>query len=415
MENKVDQRFFALCEYILSDIEHFENVYLSKKEKILNRITNSAGVIGIIIAYTMMVLKKGTINLTLFRDIAILDIKGNLILGKQEIASEQTELPLRRCHFPSLRIIQEICKAYLKYSSEIRTSPPCHPVSNKLYLFWLLNFFFYRSVVFANSKKILLNLKSVVTYNEYMPSICGCLSAFYDLSLPLSLYIGIKNNYPDLTIKSLCFFSQVIASNGSDADTIRSHCEVPLFIERRNNKPIFFDSIIAPRIGVFLSSYYTTESQILKYLINNKVLSFLENVQKDWNAQSVVVHCHPNDMRPKSLLNENNIFVYESNSMNGIRMRNYDIIFCGNTSVVEEALNEGIPVVYTGDLDTYTYDLYGYVNSGIVCDATYSIPSRADVQLFYDDQDTQDRIYNFKKGINDMEAIDFIEAICRPL
>lgn len=438
MNDGFDQRFFSLSEYYLSDIELFAGIVLTKREKLINRVIHSAGVTGFIVAYVIMVMRKTTVNLPIFRDVAILDIKGNWVLRKQVIAAERRDLPMQRRHLPSPRILRELIKAYARYREHVQkyriesgreSSNPdgsttfitscakmkplsvC-PTSNRLYLFWLLHFYIHRSIIFANSQEILSNVKSVVTIEEYTPQIAGYLSALSDLGLPLTLYSPLKLAFPELTLKSLSMFAQVIVRNGSDADFIKAHHRGPVYLEKRHNKSIDFDTRISPRIGVFLSSFYTVKSEQLTHWILGSIIPFLKKLQKDWGAASVVVFCHPNDMRPKNLLTESNIHVSAPDVAKEKRMLDFDVVFCGNTSVVEEALDEGIPVVYTGAMDAYTHDLYGYVRSGLVLDATYSLPSRYEVHNFYGKAKTQDKFQQLINGNSQHEVVDLADAIC---
>ena len=438
MDDDFDQRFFSLSEYYLSDIEFFAAYVLTKREKLINRVIHSAGVTGFIVAYVIMVMRKTTVNLPIFRDVAILDIKGNLVLRKQVIAAEHRNLPMQRRHLPSPRILRELIKAYARYrervhgyriesgrESSIPDGPTTFiiscakmkhlsrcPTSNRLYLFWLLHFYIHRSIIFANSQEILTNIKSVVTIEEYTPQIAGYLSALSDLGLPLTLYSPLKLAFPEITLKSLSMFAQVIVRNGSDVDFIKAHHRGPVFLEKKLNKSINFDTRICPRIGVFLSSYYAVESEQLTHWILESIIPLLKKLQKDWGAASVVVSCHPNDMRPKNLLTASNIQVSTPDVAKEKRMLDYDVVFCGNTSVVEEALDEGIPVVYTGAMDTYAHDLYGYVRSGLVLDATYSLPSRDAVHMFYSEAKTQDKLQQLINGNSQHEIVDFADAIC---
>ena len=438
MNDGFDQRFFSLSEYYLSDIEFFAGCVLTKREKLINRVIHSAGVTGFIVAYVIMIMRKTTVNLPIFRDVAILDIKGNWVLRKQVIAAEHRNLPMQRRHLPSLRILQEIIKAYTRYRQRVHgyriesgreSSNPdgsttfitscakmkhlsiC-PTSNRLYLFWLLHFYIHRSIIFANSQEILSNVKSVVTIEEYTPQIAGYLSALSDLGLPLTLYSPLKLAFPEITLKSLSMFAQVIVRNGSDVDFIKAHHRGPVYLEKRLNKAINFDTRIAPRIGVFLSSYYTLESQQLTHWIIESIIPFLNKLQNDWGAASIVVSCHPNDIRSKKILAESNIHVSAPDVAKEKRMLDYDVVFCGNTSVVEEALDEGIPVVYTGAMDTYAHDLYGYVRSGLVLDATYSLPARNEVRIFYDRIENQNKCQQLINDNCQHERVDLVDAIC---
>ena len=92
-------------------------------------------------------------------------------------------------------------------------------------------------------------------------------------------------------------------------------------------------------------------------------------------------------------------------------MSNFDVVISGNSSVIEEALDEGVPVVYMGNIDQYKYDLYGYVEDGVVLDATQYIPSLGAVKNFYRNSLRKSKIYI--NGIATHERMNLIDAILK--
>lgn len=434
-----ERLFFSLVEFDLAK-DFKSNIRLNRREELISFIINIGGIVGVIAVYMIMVMRKTTINLPIFNEIAIIDLKGKLILRKQMIASEHSDLQMERRHFPSLEIIFELANAYRLYN-KYRTNEYIdrgfqHPAEsnfsassknskisdamaestrdaslNKYYVLRLVFFYIHRSIIFANSKKILSNAKSVVTVNEFTAQIVGYLSALSDLGLPLTLYIATRTQETHLKYISLAMFTQIIVNYGSHADKIRTNYDGPVYVERKITKTTKFEYIPPLKIGVFLASYYTLSNEECTNYGKNYVIPFLKEILTRFSAENLVVHCHPSDLRLNNLLETNGISLNALGENLEYRMLNYDIVFCGNTTVVEEALMLGVPVIYNGALDTYKHDLFGYVQSGIVIDATNSTPSLDEVCNYYNNPIFQAKLQNFICGSNKHEFIDFVDAI----
>lgn len=438
-DDNADQTLFGLCEFYLAEDRIISpRIALSKRESIINSILNFGGIGGVVLVYVFMVMRRTTIHLEVFRNIALLDIKGGLMLNKPEIIGEREALVLQRFHFPSVKIIRELIKAYLRYKTNLGNSNMEFSVqgansvsnttksakdletrdvrkralTNRLYLLWLTNFYINRSICLANSSQIISNLKTIVTIEEHTPQIAGYVSAFIDMGLPIYLYLPTKLTLKRLTLHSLGIFSKIIAAHGDDADFIQLHYKGVTYLEKGINEEVGFNTSVPPRVGVFLSSYYESDSEELCRMVAEILLPFIFEIQIKFGTASVTVFCHPNDTRPQTILRANGISVSDETGPKETRLNAFDLVIVGNSSVAEEALIRGIPVVYSGSLDTYAHDLYGYVQSGLVIDATETLPTLDDVFAFYEKPITKQNLYKFQNGTNMHASIGFVEAIC---
>ncbi len=430
--------FFKLFEEdLIVSFDEIENLVYTKSEVLINNVLNKCGLLGFIAIYFAMVLRKSKYNLAIFRNTLIIDIKSGLILNMPELSNETTHLTLERYHIPSLAIIKEIIFDYKKYKRnllqyQIQLNKTEHnyfyssadykydvefkknqryPFQNKRYLFYLLHFYIHKSILLANSKKILINIKNVVTVREFTPKVLGYLSALYDLRVPLTLYLAIRSPNDQKSNTTLNMFNKIIAKNGIDADFAKCHADVPVYLEKKSRKEFKKMQKIEPNVGIFLASYYTMEINQLHEYISKTIIPFILRVKDEWVAKSVTIFCHPSDLRPKKILNDRNFLVNMSLARQAGRMLNYDLIICGNSSVAEEAFIEGIPVVYSGEIDTYEYDLYKYIKNGLAVDATYFLPTIEDIRIHYECQQNKDLINIFFDGAFAHDTVDFIEAI----
>ncbi|MEI7695614.1 MAG: hypothetical protein WCI64_08235 [Chlorobium sp.] len=433
---KSDQRLFGFCEFYLADNEIITpNIILSQQDILINSFLRFGGLPSLIFLYIFLVLRRTNIYLPVYKNIAILDIKSGYILRKSEIAKERENIVLQRFHFPRIKIIKELINSYLRYKNIISkndftqsTDPDYNKITkencteiymiskcasqNRLYLLWLLNFYLHRSVCLANSDLILSKIQKVITIDEYVPQIAGYISAFIDIGLPLNLYLPKKITKQRLTLYSLSIFNKVILANGEDADLIRSSYNGLMYLEKIVNHSMKLNLQVPPRVGIFLSSYYNLCVADLIDHISLFLVPFIHSIQIAWKADSVIVHCHPNDLTPEKILKEHNTSCCNEVVDQDLRMNNYDLVVVGNSSVTEEALRRGVPVVYLGSIDKWKYDLYGYVKCGIVIDATQSLPTLDEISEFYENSITKKILFEFNNGTKAHIKYDFIDIIC---
>ena len=412
---KSAQDFFELCEFYLAEPE----TRTASLPTLLNRM--SFFIIrffcswGLVLSYILMVIRNGNMNIAIFRNTLIMDIKANLVLSQTEISGECKSLSLRRRHFPSMRIIREIIAASSKYKFLLNSLELKHTfeandfagkeitlqaITNPAYLYWMLQFYFYRSVGLANSSRIKSKVKAVLTIDEFTPSIVGYLSVLSELRIPIFLYLPIKSRYPKILLKIIPLIVLVLAKNGRDADFFKTEGFVATYFE----KPKIFPNrllripILRPRVGVFLASLYLLQDNEIGEFVISSIIPIINEVHSQWHPSHLTVYCHPNDCRAMYKLTNYGVSIGSFGDKREDRMSGFDISVCGNTSVVEEAINYGIPVVYCSNLDTYRHDLIGYVKDGVVIDASLGIPSLRTITDFYDESSTVARMTIYREG-----------------
>lgn len=412
-----DETFFALCEYHLADPQTSARYHRSFAEKGIFLLVRYLGVIGMLLAYCVLVLRHSAVSLTCFRQAAVLDIHGKLILCREEIGAESCAVPIRRRHVPSRQIIGEIRAAHRRYTGLRRSSEgdapiPTRAASNEMYLVWLLHFYVHRSIILANADMIRSTIGSVVTLEEFTPLIAGYLSAFADLKVPLVLYLPVKLSEPKLTLQAVPLFTRVVVTNGGTADFLHANGREDVLLEEagcssgRTARPA--DGAVA---AVFLASYYTLDDAELARFLSRSTIPYLQRFQETWRPLKVRIHCHPNDARPRPTLERTGFDVAGAESRTAERMADLAIVLSGNTSVIDEALAAGIPVIYCGTLDRYSYDLMGYVKEGLVLDGTHECPTPAMAQGFFQQPQTRAKLDGYRRGSGSHRSVRLADAI----
>ncbi len=438
MNQATDQKFLAFSEYYLGEPE-VAHAILPPKQRVMYAILFCLGDLGAVLLYAALALRKQAVELPVFRRTLLLDISARFIVGRDEIAPEIRTIKLQRRHLPSLEVARELVAARRALFKRNRifgprtlgntwnVTPPgtCVPQdehatlppsdgfkSRSQYEIWTLFFYLHRSILLANADRLRSEIADVVTVEEYTPQIGGRLSALADLGFRLSLYLPVTPAIPTLTRESLPLYSRVITENGADADMIRAASSLPVYLVGKSSHGFELpEANGVPRVGLFLSSYYTTTSDELPRLLGTNVYPVLEKLRKAWGLDELALQCHPNDSRPYMLLVANSPLKYRPLRAGPQRMRDLDIVVCGNSSVIEEALHAGVSVLYIGNLDTYRQDLGGYVRRGLVFDATHTVPSLQALRDFYVDQKTLNRVRKFRFGEGEVRTVDFLTAI----
>jgi hypothetical protein len=93
------------------------------------------------------------------------------------------------------------------------------------------------------------------------------------------------------------------------------------------------------------------------------------------------------------------------------RLKDCRVVLAGNTTAIEEVLTAQIPVIYSGKLDYFDYDLMGYVSDGIVLDGTENLPSEEDVARFYSEEKTLINLQRFFHGSVVHPSVRLVDAL----
>lgn len=421
MKNRSDEEFFALCEYSLADPQTSARYLRNFTAKVIYIAVRHFGWVGLVVSYVLMVVRNSELSLPCFKHVAVLDIHAKLILRRDDIQAECRAVPIRRSHFPSRQILKELCVAYRRYIGlrsrtefgNPRTSAPDTArlaATNHMYLVWLLYFYVHRSIILANAETVKSKIRTVLTPEEFTPLFTGYLSAFSDLGIPLILYLPGQLAQPDLVVQASPLFSKIIAKNGGAADFLHANGKKDVLLEEST----FFNQRTPERKkysigGVFLASFYTLNDPQLTQFLTQSTVPYLRRFQETWHPISLRIFCHPNDSRARSTIERAGFDVYEAEP--GKRLAGLDVVLSGNTSVIDEAIAADIPVVYSGRLDTYDYDLIGYVKEGVVLDGTYECPPQNVVEDFFGQPQTQAKLQRHRRGSGLHRLVRLIDEI----
>ena len=410
------------------------NVTYSSKMAVINILINKGGAFGIILAYIIMVMRRTDIVLPIFRGVAILDIKAGLIYNKKDIKNECKKIIIKRFHIPSIKIIRELIQAYKEYVGKIEDlkiknisinqyinekeysekklnlNVGERAILNRDYLIWMFYYYFYRSIFYSNLKLINESIKGVVTIEEYTPQIAGYLSVLNELDKPLYLFLHGKLFIPELTLHSLKIYDRVIYSPGVDTDILNQYNN-KIYREKIEIRNVKLNLNYPPKVGLFLSSYYELNNYKLLNFFKSNIIPLVKKMKKQWGIEDILIYCHPNDKRPHKILVNSHIIRDEMEIKKMNRMTNLDLVVVGNSSVAEEALKMGVPVVYSNELDTYTYDIYGYINYELVIDGSLNLPTLQNIYDFYESFRTKRNLTSFFNSKNNHETVEFIDAI----
>lgn len=420
---KSDEAFFALCEYSLSQPESSARYLRTLADKLIYLAVRYMGWIGLVLAYMLLIGRASALSLSRVRHVAVLDIRAKLILRRDEINSQCQSFPIRRRHLPSSRILREMAAAHRRYLNLRRNNPanmseglpaeiPLRAATNEMYLFWLAHFYVHRSIILANAGLIKSTIRTVLTIEEFTPQIAGYLSALSDLQLPLILYLPAKLAEPKLTLQALPLFSKVIVKNGAAADFLRAHGRQDVLLEEsapcRQETAPDSPSVIA---AVFLASFYTLTEVELNEFVFRSTIPYLRRFQELWKPATLRLFCHPNDSRARSIL-EGAGFEVEATEAQGVsRLANVDVVLSGNSSVIDEAIQAGVPVIYCGKLDSYSYDLMGYVKAGLVFDGTQTCPTQAVVEEHFRHPQTRATLHRYCRGSGSHRVVRLYDEI----
>jgi hypothetical protein len=418
-----DDAFFALCEYFLADPQSSARYHRTLSEKLIYLIVRYLGRIGLLLAYAVLVVRDSAVFLSCFKHVAVLDIHAKMILRREDIRAESRSVAIRRRHRPSRQIFREMATAYRRYIHLRRTtaSPAsdtsvaatsARAASNEMYLVWLLHFYVHRSIILANAETVKATIRTVLTLEEFTPLIAGYLSAFSDLDIPLVLYLPGKLAQPRLTVQALPLFRKVIVKSGDAADFLHAGGKEDVLLEESG----FPDRGTPPRkdrsvAAVFLASFYTLSDTELTQFLSRSAIPYLRRFQQMWQPLDVRVFCHPNDARARIPLEKAGFEVSAAEPQAGDRMASLDIVLSGNTSVIDEAIAAGLPVIYCGNLDKYSYDLMGFVKEGLVLDGTHVCPPRALVEDFFRRPQTRARLQRYRQGSGSHRVVRLVDEI----
>ncbi len=413
-----DRIFFVMCEYLLAEPRKSPRFLPTRNQRIIFIAVRHFGLFGLLICYLIMISRSSRMHINCVGTSAIFDIRGMHISSRNEILGERHEIALKRRHFPSRRILREIWSAHRRYQQLSKVSKCNKSISesatlNEMYLYWLLIYYVYRSIIQNNANVLKSKISRAVTSFHPTPEINGCLSMLSDLGIPLIAYISHKIITNDLYLYSLSFFDKVVVKHGSSMQLLTERLKTAVLLEERSPRPI--RSPLDKEqltVAVFLSSFYTlNDVEVERFVTHGLVPSLLE-FQNRWRPLSIRIFCHPNDARPEGPLLQFGFDTVTSRVRPADSVEEFSVVLAGNTTAIEEALAAGVPVIYCGNLDSFEYDLLGYVSDGIVFDGTNKLPHEEELVKFYTEKQTMMRLQHFLHGCKVYPSIRFIDIFC---
>ena len=152
-------------------------------------------------------------------------------------------------------------------------------------------------------------------------------------------------------------------------------------------------------IGIVLNNYFN-ETFLLEYL---------EVLKSKIFCSKIVIRFHP-----RAKFEEMNLPHYVEKQSGKLSLKGFvdtvDLVIAGNTSVVPDILNSGIPVIYLSDLDNLPCDSYGYIRDKLVLASTSFNWDINNITKFYFNKAWEARFNSRRRLINQIgTSDDFLE------
>jgi hypothetical protein len=365
----------------------------SKPYHLMLRFFNKLGVFGLILLYTFHSTKRPKKSVDIYnKKILILDHKNRLIRERLlrthensscvSLESLTVRIPLKK-FFESKQI-----KIILQNYSKIK------PIS--MLEFRSIACFWYYYIIAKYVYKFQL-LRSVLLVDDFSP----LRMAFSLAAVEQKMRIGLVRISDEINRKTpilpfdifFCWNKKQIEELKVDVKII-SHIqqEIQIMQPIRKNKPNKLN------VGIALSS--TSDKNIF--------ISFLKGIEK-YQFSSIKLRPHPKlNTSGWKIENDRVLFCQKGETVSDF-LKNVDFVFCGNSSLIVEILFRGVPVCYTSKLDLSPYDIYGYVESGIVLDLNDSDFSIEKISGFYANPDWIKKLN--ARSVIDLQAIPTEKAL----
>ena len=207
--------------------------------------------------------------------------------------------------------------------------------------------------------------KAVLVTSNYAADSCAMVSAAKSLNIPVIFYphgAVTSFNQPtnigyDIAIFSGKYGVDLYKENSPDFSPKLLFCGIkgktdPLKIDFSDQKP-------PKKVGIFLTA--KTNMQILTEIV--------DELTDKWNVEKILIRPHPVDLIIPdfvSLGSKKNIFISAKGDPLIEDVKQVDFAFVGNSSVHLEILKLGVPTLYFGSMDSYDYDINGFVKHKVV-------------------------------------------------
>jgi len=195
--------------------------------------------------------------------------------------------------------------------------------------------------------------------------------------------------------------SSAIVMTDAEAKKIRNVSEdITLYSRPCNNMRRFKSDVRDPRIGLAVNSLFD---------VSTLSDGFVEKIMCYVGCDSLYIRLHPRNYREvhKKILNKKNFCSFAPQDE---RLEDYlekvDVVIVGNSAFALHALILGIPVIHTSGLDPKGYDIYKYVDEGIVFgeeSLRYNVIER--MNDFYGNTDYYENLKSFVKASDDIDKV----------
>ncbi|WP_029917710.1 hypothetical protein [Pelobacter seleniigenes] len=148
--------------------------------------------------------------------------------------------------------------------------------------------------------------------------------------------------------------------------------------------------------------------------------SLLDHVWETFSPGNIVIRFHPRDPLGKTYRRENVQISPKGETIQGFA-ESCDLIIAGNTSAILDILKIGCPVIYVANLDSFGWDVYGFVKVGLVpgFSAFENITLR-ELGIVYLDNEWQNKMIYFdssygksRQAINDGVKSEILSLIAK--
>lgn len=210
-----------------------------------------------------------------------------------------------------------------------------------------------------------INSKGILIANHYSPECTSLMVAAYSnlIKVIYTNHANIPKNTPYLP--SSLSVDLALLTSEAVLKKINSHANLSVcykligYEQPKEQQRLFFINKPIVTIGIFLTALTNKD----------RVQELIDRLHEIFPTGQIMIRLHP-----IALLKENFSYIFQDSQAvyvsknKSLRMdiKKCDLVVCGNTSAVIEILKGGCPVVYDAKLDYFSYDIHGFVDSGLI-------------------------------------------------
>ncbi len=362
--NDQDAELLSCEKYILGRVEHIKGIVGkkektetlgSKKKQFFVRFIASLRGVGAFFLYFNEAYKRKHYTASVFKNKIVLSDHASKLIQRKILAP--VTLNHEKCF--ELQQLQSTFYIFFKrhrllhfFKSFWRTKPASPAAVYELCNFWVY-YTLYADWLFRS------DLSAVLVVDDFSSKRLALILAAKDAGLR----VGIVNMsdepgrpFPFHGCEVLFCWNKEQASEKEGLWRLLSHLQRPV----RPIKAITVDNNRQLCVGIAVNAFFDKNG-----LIN--LLKKLEALQ--WVDQ-IVIRFHPSTT-PSELFSETEAIYFEvSDAGPELFFEKIDLLVCGRTSLIKDALLWGVPVAFDASLDVDRKVSYGYLTSGSIIDMT---------------------------------------------